>query len=248
MKDDEPFWTPPKDPWKLEGFEDEAKRFLKYLKTVSVQNLEPHDLIQARRKPGLRKINKVMSSELKNWIALFETKKNREKQLVLEKLPYATKDLAPILSENNVDYHYNVLSRGYVERYNSGKGDPEFNYGGAKLHNLFWAQLQSPKGSNLPKGSIKEFIEKKYKDYDIFKEELLAAAMRLQGSGWVYLSKIGDIKLTPNQTYRSDILMPIDMWEHSFMDYVPAKDAKKKYILNILKIVNWNVINDRLNQ
>ena len=40
--------------------------------------------------------------------------------------------------------------------------------------------------------------------------------------------------------------MPIDMWEHSFMDYVPAKDAKKKYITGILKIINWETINQRL--
>ena len=71
--------------------------------------------------------------------------------------------------------------------------------------------------------------------------------MKLHGSGWVYLAKSGEIKTTPNQTYRTDILMPIDMWEHSFMDYVPAKDAKKRYITNILKIINWSVINDRLN-
>ena len=40
--------------------------------------------------------------------------------------------------------------------------------------------------------------------------------------------------------------MPIDMWEHSFTDYVPAKDAKKKYLQNMLKIVDWTVINSRL--
>ena len=37
-------------------------------------------------------------------------------------------------------------------------------------------------------------------------------AMGIQGSGWVYLSKSGDIKTTPNQSYKTDILMPIDMW------------------------------------
>ena len=70
--------------------------------------------------------------------------------------------------------------------------------------------------------------------------------MKLQGSGWAYLSKNGAIKTTPNQSYKTDILMPIDMWEHSFMDYIPAKDAKKKYITGILKIINWETINQRL--
>jgi len=188
-----------------------------------------------------------MQEQMRQWIQLFEAKQSREKTMTLERLPYDKGDLAPVLSQDNVEYHYNVLSRGYVDRYNNREGDPDFNYGGAKLHNLFWAQLQAPRGSNLPQGAIKEFINHHHKDYDSFKETLLLTTMKLHGSGWVYLSRSGEIKTTPNQSYKTDILLPIDMWEHSFMDYVPAKDAKKKYITNILKIINWSVINDRLN-
>ena len=114
------------------------------------------------------------------------------------------------------------------------------------LHNLWWSQLQKPDGSTAPVGEIKDLIEDKFSDYKTFKEEMLSSAMGLQGSGWVYLSKNGSIKTTPNQSYKTDILMPIDMWEHSFMDYVPAKDAKKKYITGIMKIINWESINQRL--
>ena len=39
--------------------------------------------------------------------------------------------------------------------------------------------------------------------------------------------------------------MSIHMWEHSFTDYIP-KDAKKKISLNMLKLINWEVINNRL--
>jgi superoxide dismutase len=167
-------------------------------------------------------------------------------RLTLEKLPYKISDLEPVLSKINVDYHYNVLSAGYVNRYNNNEGDSEFNYGGAMLHNLFWAQLQKPKTGNNPSGTVKELIDKKFKDYKKFKEEMLGKAMSIQGSGWVYLSKSGELKTTPNQSYKTDILMPIDMWEHSFSDYVPAKDAKKRYIENIMKIINWEVINHRM--
>ena len=95
-------------------------------------------------------------------------------------------------------------------------------------------------------GELVEILEDKFGDYNTFKDEMLSSAMKLQGSGWAYLSKNGTIKTTPNQSYKTDILMPIDMWEHSFMDYVPAKDAKKKYITGILKIINWETINQRL--
>ncbi len=184
-----------------------------------------------------------MNQDIRKYIDLFEAK---EEKLTLSKLPYAIGDLSPVLSKANVEYHYNVLSKGYVDRYNKKEGDSSFNYGGAMLHNLWWAQLQKPGSSSSPVGAIKELINNKFGDYNTFKEEILLSAMKLQGSGWVYLSKNGSIKTTPNQSYKTDILMPIDMWEHSFMDYVPAKDAKKKYITGILKIINWESINQRL--
>ena len=171
----------------------------------------------------------------------------KEESLILEKLPYSIGDLAPILSKENVDYHYNVLSKGYVDRYNAGEGDPDFNYGGAKLHNLWWTQLMKPAGSNTPSGSILELIKDKYSDYKKFQEELVKTAMGIQGSGWVYLSKKGELKTTPNQSFKKDILMPIDMWEHSFSDYTTqGKECKKKYLTSVMKIINWEVINNRL--
>jgi len=171
----------------------------------------------------------------------------KEQSLVLEKLPYDIGDLSPVLSKDNVDYHYNVLSKGYVDRYNAGEGDPDFNYGGAKLHNLWWTQLKKPAGSNTPSGSILELIKDKYSDYKKFQEELVKTAMGIQGSGWVYLSKKGELKTTPNQSYKKDILMPIDMWEHSFSDYTTeGKECKKKYLTSVMKIINWEVINNRL--
>ena len=50
----------------------------------------------------------------------------KEDQIQLAKLPYKMTELAPILSEDNVKYHYNVLTKGYVNRYNAGEGDPDF--------------------------------------------------------------------------------------------------------------------------
>lgn len=157
------------------------------------------------------------------------------------------KDLSPVLSEANIDYHYNVLTKAYVRRYNEGEGDADFNYGGAKLHNMFWLQLQAPRPGNKPTGEIKTLIESKHKTFDAFKKELIRSAMTIQGSGWVYVAKNGNIKTTPNQSYKTDILMPVDMWEHSFSDYTKeGKECKKKYLTSTMKLINWEVINNRL--
>ncbi len=173
-------------------------------------------------------------------------KEQKEEQLELQSLPYKITDLAPVLSKENVDYHYDILSRGYVNRYNNNEGDPNFNYGGAKLHNLWWQQFKPARDSSNYSGPIKQTIDANYGDLKGLEEKLVEAAMTIQGSGWVYLTKTGTIKTTPNQSYKPDVFMPIDMWEHSFTDYVPAKDAKVKYIKGVLRLIDWNAINRRL--
>jgi Fe-Mn family superoxide dismutase len=174
---------------------------------------------------------------------MVETKK-RSNKLVLEKLPYKISDLAPILSQDNVEYHYNVLSNGYVDRYNNREGDPDFNYGGAMLHNIFWQQLQAPKGTNRPTGAIKELIEEKHKSFAEFLDVVIIKSMSIQGSGWVYLSTGGDIKTIANHAVRTDICVLVDWWEHVWAtDY---QWDKERYLDNIWKIIDWDVCNERL--
>ena len=74
----------------------------------------------------------------------------------------------------------------------------------------------------------------------------LAKAKKIQGSGWVYMTATGTIKTTPNQTWQPDVVMPIDMWEHSFTDYIPDPDAKTKYIKGVVDLINWDAINRRI--
>jgi superoxide dismutase len=82
-------------------------------------------------------------SIMRQYIDIFETKKRPSKVSVGATYHTRTADLAPVLSKDNVEYHYNVLSNGYVDRYNNGEGDPDFNYGGAMLHNIFWSTITS---------------------------------------------------------------------------------------------------------
>jgi len=170
----------------------------------------------------------------------------KKEKLVLEQLPYNKNDLDPVLSKESLDKHYGILAKKYVERFNAGEGDLEFNRAGAFLHNIFFPQLQKPSGSNKPFGVSLEFINKHYGgSVDTFKEKFTEIAMGLQGSGWVYLSKNGDIKTIKNHQVKNDIILLIDWWEHSwFTDYGPDKS---KYLKNIWRAINWAVINDRIN-
>lgn len=176
---------------------------------------------------------------------VLEAENNKDK-IILEKLPYSMKDLSPVLSEKNLKQHYGILAKRYVERYNNNEGDSDFNFAGATLHNIFFAQLSAPKVSNNPFGISEKFINANFKDgFSDFKNTLESTAMGIQGSGWVYLSNSGKIKVIENHHVKQDIVLLIDWWEHSwFTDYGPDK---AKYLNNIWRIINWSVINDRLN-
>lgn len=167
-----------------------------------------------------------------------------KQQLVQEKLPYAKTDLAPVMSEATIDYHFGKLAAGYVKKYNAGEGDAKFNEAGAYLHNIFFPQLQPPKGGNKPSGASKELIDSKYGSFDEFKKEIETAAMSIQGSGWVYMNTVGDIKIIANHAVKKDIALLIDWWEHAWvLDY---QADKVKYLNNIWRIVNWETVNARL--
>ena len=89
----------------------------------------------------------------------------------------------------------------------------------------------------------KELIISKYGSYDNFKEKFTEVAMKIQGSGWVYMSTSGDIKTITNHQVKNDIAMLVDWWEHAFiLDY---GSDKKKYLRETWKIINWNVISTR---
>lgn len=164
--------------------------------------------------------------------------------LFLEKLKFKSDDLAPVMSEDTIKYHYSKLAAGYVSRYNNGVGDPDFNEAGAYLHNIFFPQLTPPKGSNKPSGKSQDLILKNFKSFESFKDKMKEEAMKIQGSGWIYLSKSGEIKIIKNHQIKKDILLLIDWWEHAWaLDY---QADKKKYLENQWKIINWDIINAKL--
>lgn len=168
----------------------------------------------------------------------------RPSKLETTPLPYSKDALDPSMSEDTIDYHYEKLAKGYAKRYNKGEGNADFNRAGSFLHNKFFPQLKEPKGANKPKGAVLELIEEHFDTYEDFKEAFKETAMKIQGSGWVYLSTSGDIKTIKDHAVRTDICMIVDWWEHAWaLDY---QSDKEKYLNNMWKIINWEVCSERL--
>ena len=156
------------------------------------------------------------------------------------KLPYDKQELVPVMSKNTLDYHYGKLYKSYVDKANKGEGG-DFQIAGAFLHSLYFPQFKTPAGTNKPTGVSKEFIN----DFDKFKDEFTKAAMGIQGSGWIYMDTSGTIKTIKDHKVVKNIALLVDWWEHAWaLDY---QADKAKYLTNTWKIINWDVVNDRIN-
>ena len=110
-----------------------------------------------------------MTDNIKELVKIVENFQKGE--AFLAKLPYKKHELAPVMSEDTINYHYGKLARTYVDRFNSGEGDSYFNESGAFLHNIFFPQLMPPKSGNRPKESSEKLINKKYGNFVNFKKE-----------------------------------------------------------------------------
>ena len=182
---------------------------------------------------------------MQNIIKIVSEAETNRIKLVQNKLPVSRTDLEPVMSEKTLDYHFGKLAKAYVDRYNNKEGDDNFNYGGATLHNIFFAQFKPPSATR-PFGASLELIESKFKTFDNFKEEVEKVAMAIQGSGWVYMDIRGNLKTIRNHEYndKMKIALLIDWWEHAWsLDY---QSEKAKYLKNIWRIIDWSIVNNRL--
>jgi len=195
--------------------------------------------------PLFNPINISMKYNFIKDFIINETKAPKaEDKLIQLKLSYARGDLDPVMSEDTINYHYGKLYKAYVDRFNSGEGDSTFNEAGAYLHHIYFGQFKSPSSNNKPVGEILDFINQHHNNFDEFKNSFEEIAMGIQGSGWVYLARNGQIKTIKNHAIRSDIILLVDWWEHAWaLDY---QADKKKYLNNIWKIIDWSLINNQL--
>ena len=181
----------------------------------------------------------------------------------LPKLPYSMDALAPVMSRETLEFHYGKHHQRYVDNLNKLVPGTEFE--GKSLdeivkaakpgeifnnaaqiwnHTFFWEGLVSG-GSSLPNGHLKSAIEKKWGTFDAFKAEFTDAAVKLFGSGWVWLVKNGDQSLAIEKTKDADCplahgrrpILTIDVWEHAY--YIDYRNDRAKFIGQWWSIVNW---------
>jgi len=180
---------------------------------------------------------------MREYITLLESK-SKPQDIEIIPLNFTEREVSPVMGKATLDLHYNKLAKGYAQRYNDNEGDSDFNYAGAFLHNMWFTQFREVRTNNKPNGPMLPFINKHFGDYEKFKAAFLEEALKIEGSGWIYLAYNGSIKTIKNHEVRDDILLLVDWWEHAFLlDYGADK---KTYLKELWKIINWNVISTRL--
>jgi Fe-Mn family superoxide dismutase len=180
--------------------------------------------------------------DIRQTLDLLEAK--NQHKIEQAKLPYSKSGLSPVMSSATIDNHYGKLYKGYVDRYNNNEGDRNFNEAGAYLHELFFTQFKNPSGSNRPTGRVLDLINRHWDNFVDFKQAVKVEAMKIQGSGWLYLSRNGTLQVIKNHAKRNDIVLLIDMWEHAYI--LDHHANKGKYIDSLWRIINWSTVNQRV--
>jgi len=127
-----------------------------------------------------------------------------------------------------------------------------FEFGGMRNHEYYFTQFEGGVES-LKDGKLKEMMEAQWGSVENWYKEFVNIAMT-RGVGWAMLY----IDRTTNQLVHTwvdeqhlgqladlDIILALDMWEHSFMrDYLPS--AKKDYVTAFFNNLNWDVVAGRV--
>jgi len=93
-----------------------------------------------------------------------------------------------------------------------------------------------------------EAIKQNFGSFEAFQKEFTEKSVNLFGSGWAWLVKTSDGKLSITQTSNADLpmkqgqraLMTCDVWEHAY--YIDYRNLRPKYLEAFWGLVNWDFV------
>ena len=189
----------------------------------------------------------------------------------LPELGYQLGDLAPMMSQETLSFHYGKHFRTYVDNLNqlvdgshyegmpledivrkAPEGALANNAGQVLNHKLFFEQFLPTHHAKQPTGEFLFLIEQSFESLEKMIEQLDKAAATFFGSGWTFLAmnEAGELKILslPNGDnplrYNLKPLLAIDVWEHAY--YLDYQNRRKDYLKNFWLLVNWHVVSTRI--
>lgn len=183
---------------------------------------------------------------------------------VLPELPYPADALAPVIGEETVKLHHGKHLKGYIDNLNrlvagtplegqdlrtvvvrSSEG-PLFNNAAQALNHILYFNSFSPEGQRTPAGPLLKAIEEQWGSFENFKRAFSEAGTSLFGSGWVWLVRDGDGRLSIVSesnagnpvTWGLTPLLGIDVWEHAY--YLDYQNRRGDHLDRVWDIIDWD--------
>lgn len=183
-------------------------------------------------------------------------------------LPYSPDALAPVISEETINYHWGKHEQAYIDTLNNLIEGTEyqdmaleeiikktegklFNNASQAWNHIFYFLQFMPGGQKEPSGDLLSQIEKQFGTFEAFKEKFVEAGTGIFGSGWIWLSADdkGDLVLTASSNAGNPLteglrpLLVFDVWEHAY--YLDYQNRRKDYLTKLWDIVDWSIIEVR---
>ncbi len=186
----------------------------------------------------------------------------------LTKLPYAHNALESVVSEQTIGFHYGKHHQTYVNNLNGLIPGTEFENSDLETivkgskgaifnnaaqiwnHDFYFLTLTPLKGTK-PSPKLEKAINDAFGSVDNFKAEFTKAAVTLFGSGWAWLVKDAEGKLSIVQesnagnpmTRGLTPLLTFDVWEHAY--YIDYQNRRADYVATLWELVNWDAVSGR---
>jgi Fe-Mn family superoxide dismutase len=185
----------------------------------------------------------------------------------LPPLPYAYNALEPYVDEQTMHLHHDLHHKAYVDGLNNAeakladaraRGDfslvkhwsreAAFHGSGHLLHSTFWSNLiAANQAKAAPEGMLAQAIEQDLSSIEVFKAQMIAASVAVEGSGWgilAYRPTDGSLVILTAEKHQNLTqwgvvpLLVLDVWEHAY--YLKYQNRRAEYVKNLFNIINWD--------
>jgi Fe-Mn family superoxide dismutase len=187
-------------------------------------------------------------------------------------LPYAKGALAPVMSQETLEYHYEKHHKGYlanlkglldgkpeankslVEVIKSSSGGVFNNAAQVYNHTFFWEGMKPGGGGAPGPGAVSDLLQRDFGGFDKFRDAWVKAGMGRFGSGYVWLVyEGGKAKIIDTPNAETPLVTPgtplltTDVWEHAY--YIDHRNLRKAFLEAFCdKLINWDFVAKNLQQ
>jgi Fe-Mn family superoxide dismutase len=187
-------------------------------------------------------------------------------------LPYAKDALAPVMSQETLEFHYEKHHKGYMTNLKGLlEGKPEANKSLIEVikgssggvfnnaaqvynHTFFWDGMKPGGGGAPTAGAVKDLLDRDFGGFAQFRDAWVKAGLGRFGSGYVWLViEGGKAKILDTPNAETPLVTPAtplltaDVWEHAY--YIDHRNLRKAFLEAFCdKLINWDFVAKNLQQ